>query len=498
VSLLTTPSKELLQYVEMIANERLINQDLIFDALEDAFVKTVHDTTCREFRVSVKINRKDGSINVSKLLEVVEGQNYDIYKQIDLASALQYKKDAALGDVIELDIPAFDLNPSVMHQVRSSLFFQLNQYTRENEYKEFTDLIGTMVSGIVKRILPSGLVVILGKAEALLPKRDMLVQEVGTYKVKDKINVLVKSTERLQKGFQIFVTRTAPEFVTELLKQEVPEIADGNVEVKCVARDAGSRSKIAVFASDRNLDPVGTCIGVRGKRIKNITKELKEEKIDIVEWSPEPVSFVQNCLKGIPVEGIERTSDTAIEVVLLSESVSTAIGRRGQNARLISELTGFNVTFSTKEERVQRKSKEFELKTKTMSEVLGVDEVVAGLLISEGYDTLMHIAIAEIENLSKIPNFNAEIAQEVKNRAGEILNDAKDNEFSAFLLENGICLEIVFALFANECADKASLAALSVDDFIDIAGEDAIKTFAVSNDAMSKVIMLARQELGLI
>jgi N utilization substance protein A len=498
VSLLTTPSKELLQYAEMISNERLINQDLVFKALEDAFVATIQDTVCKEFDVSVKINRKDGSIGVSKLLKVVDSSKYDIYRQITIEDAKKTKKDVQVGDTLELDIPSFDLNPSVMHSVRNSLFSQLTQYSRENEYNEFTALKNTLVSGVVKRVLPSGIIVVLGKSEGFLSKRDMLPQEVGTYKAKDKINVLIKSTERLAKGFQVFLTRTTPEFVIEMLKQEVPEIADGSVEIKGVSREAGSRSKIAVFSSDRNLDPVGTCIGVRGKRIKSITKELKEEKLDIIEWSPDGTTFVQNCLKGIPIDGIERLSEKVIEVVLLSEALSTAIGRRGQNARLISELTGFNVTFTTKDDRVQRKSKEFELKTKTMSEILGVDEVVAGLLISEGFDTLMQIAIAEIENLSKIPNFNNEIALEVKNRSGEILNDAKENEFSAFLLDNGICLEVVFSLFANECSDKPSLAALSVDDFVDLVSEEMIKTFAITHEKMSGVIMLARKDLGLL
>jgi len=499
MSAINIASDDILKFTEMLAVERNIQKEQILHALEKAFEEAIKGKFGADYNIVVNVNRKDGIISVSKALEVVEKSDISsVYKQIAVEDAIKLNKDAKVGDVINANIPNLEVGSDVVAKVRSSLLKQIHQIGREGEYEEFSKLVGGLVQGVIKRILPSGIVVVLGKTECFVAKRDLLFQEVGTYKLNDRIYIAIKSVERSERGFQVFGTRTSEQFLVKLFAQMIPEIEEGIIEIKALAREAGSRSKVAVFCIDRTKDPVGVCIGGKGKKIMSISKELKDEKIDVIEWSPEPDVLLQNCLKGIPYEAIERVDEHVIEAVISSEFISAAIGRKGQNASLISKIIGLTVNFVTKDDKIAAKSKEFDAKTSSIVEIIGVDEIIAKILISEGFDTITKISAADVSKLSSLQGFNAEIAEQIKTRCAEIVEGLSQDAFAKDLLSVSMPVEVIFMLFQNDINSDVALASLSVDDFIDYLGDWSLSVLGVSKQQISALIMQKRKDLGLI
>ena len=497
MSNLNIASSDILKYIEMLSSERNIQKDHVFQALESAFEDAVRKKFGKDYQISVNINKKDGVINIIKKMQVVNKVE-NIYNEISLVEAKKISKDCEIGQTVEADFSRLELSSDVMMIVKSSLIKKLTEFTRQNEYEEFSKMIGSCVNGIVKRVLSSGLVVILGKTECFVGKRDLLFQENNSYKVNDKITIGIKEVNRSDKGFQIFGTRANEAFLLSLFKQSIPEIEEGIIEIKAVARDPGSRSKVAVFCLDRTKDPVGLCIGGRGKRISAISKELKDEKIDVVEWSPEPEVLLQNCLKGIQYEGIEKVSNNLIQAVLLPEFISTAIGRKGQNANLISKILGMEVNFITKEEYSNSRVNDFEMKVASIVNIIGVDEIVAKILISEGLDTIVKIINCDPARLSLIQSFNEEIANQIQSRCLDIYNGLMNDDFAKVLIDLNFPIEIIFTMFQNEINTDIALASLSVEDFIDTVGASSISTFRLTKNQISQAIMNKRKELNLI
>jgi N utilization substance protein A len=500
---LNIASEEVLQYVENLAIEKNIQKDLVFQALEDSFNDAVKKKFGSEYELISSVNKKTGVISIKKRLEVVAlGDVKNIYRQIDINQAKKIDKSCEVGSFIDSDFSKLEFSYDVISSVKSNLLKRILQIVRQNEYEEFSELVGSFVSGVVKRIVPSGLIVVLGKTECFISKRDLLPQENSLYKLNDKLLLCIKDVKRLESGPQVFGTRTTEEFLIKLFTNLIPEIESGLIDIKAVARDAGSKSIVAVVSKDRMQDAVPICIGSRGKKIMQITKELQNERVDVVEWSQEEDVLIANCLKSIPIDSINRISGDEIEVVVPSEFISAVIGRRGQNANLISKILGSNIKFITKEDKTIERNKIFDLKTSLVSTIVGLDDVVAKILITNGFDTIKKISQADEKDLSILPNFNLDVANQIKSRCCNIIESLESDEFTKSLSNNQFPVELIYQMLATEISNDVALASLSIFDFIETIGEDYIYTYipnrSVANEQISSIIMQKRQAIGLL
>jgi N utilization substance protein A len=408
---------ELLQIVDAVAREKSIDRSIVLASMEDAMQKAARSRYGQETEVRAEINPKTGEIRFSRLLLVVDQVENDA-TQITLADAQKKNPSAQIGDSIAESLPPFEYGRIPAQASKQVLVQKIREAERDKQYEVFKDRIGEIINGQVKRVEYGNVVVDLGGAggEAVVRRDELIPREM--FRPGDRIRAYVYDVRRETRGPQIFLSRTHPQFTARLFAQEVPEIYDGIVEVKSVARDPGSRAKIAVTSHDSSIDPVGACVGMRGSRVQAVVNELQGEKIDIIPWSSDSATFIVNALQPAEVMKVVLDEDsTRIEVVVPDDQLSLAIGRRGQNVRLASQLTGWDIDILTEAEESERRQKEFAQRTSSFMSALDVDETVAQLLASEGFRTVEEIAYVEPRELASIEGFDAETAAEIQSRA---------------------------------------------------------------------------------
>jgi N utilization substance protein A len=410
---------ELLQIADAVAREKAIDRGIVITAMEDAIAKAARSRYGSETDVHAEINSKTGELRLSRHLLVVESVENPA-SQISLEDARKRNPAAQIGDTIADTLPPLEYGRIAAPSHKLFFVQYVRVADRDRQYQEYKDRIGDIVNGIVKRVEYGNVVVDLGRGEAIVRRDEMLPREV--FRNGDRIRAYIYDVRREPRGPQIFLSRTHPQFMAKLFAQEVPEIYDGIVEVKAVARDPGSRAKIAVISRDSSVDPVGACVGMRGSRVQAVVNELQGEKIDIIPWSPDIATFVVNALAPAEVAKVVLDEERErIEVVVPDQQLSLAIGRRGQNVRLASQLTGWDIDILTEQEESERRQAEFENRTRMFMETLNVDEVVGQLLASEGFNSVEELAIVEEKEIAAIEGFDEDTAQELQSRARDHL-----------------------------------------------------------------------------
>ena len=410
---------ELLQIADAVAREKAIDRNIVITAMEDAIAKAARSRYGAETDVHAEINAKTGELRLARHLLVVDNVE-NPSNQISLEEARKRNPAAQVGDTIADGLPPLEYGRIAAQSAKQVIVQKVREAERDRQYQEFKDRIGDIVNGIVKRVEYGNVVVDLGRGEAIVRRDEMLPRE--TMRNGDRIRAYIYDVRREPRGPQIFLSRTHPQFMAKLFAQEVPEIYDGIVEVKAVARDPGSRAKIAVISRDSSVDPVGACVGMRGSRVQAVVNELQGEKIDIIPWSPDIATFVVNALAPAEVAKVVLDEDRErIEVVVPDEQLSLAIGRRGQNVRLASQLTGWDIDILTEQEELERRQAEFQNRTKMFMDALDVDEVVGQLLASEGFGSVEELALIDEKEIAGIEGFDEDTARELQSRARDHL-----------------------------------------------------------------------------
>ncbi|MCC6734944.1 MAG: transcription termination/antitermination protein NusA [Bauldia sp.] len=419
---------ELLQIADAVAREKSIDRMIVIEAMEDAIQKAARSRYGSETDVRAEINPKTGEMRLQRLLKVVDVVE-DPAKDIALDEARGRNPAAQVGDFIAEPLPPMDFGRIAAQSAKQVIVQKVREAERDRQYDEYKDRITEIVNGQVKRVEYGNVVVDLGRGEGIIRRDELIPRE--TFRYGDRVRAYVYDVRREQRGPQIFLSRTHPQFMAKLFAQEVPEIYDGIIEVKSVARDPGSRAKIAVISRDSSIDPVGACVGMRGSRVQAVVNELQGEKIDIIPWNPDAATFIVNALQPAEVAKVVLDEDAErIEVVVPDDQLSLAIGRRGQNVRLASQLTGWDIDILTEQEESERRQKEFQERSGLFIEALDVDELVGQLLASEGFASVEEIAFVDLGELASIEGFDEETASELQNRAKEYL-ERRDAELDA-------------------------------------------------------------------
>ena len=414
---------ELLQTAEAVAREKMIDPGLVIEAMEESLSRAAKSRYGAEMDIRVKIDRKTGRANFTRVRTVVEDDAVENYQaQLSAQQAKQYLADPQVGDMIVDEVPPVELGRIAAQSAKQVILQKVREAERDRQYEEFKDRKGTIINGVVKREEYGNIIVDIGRGEAILRRNEKIGRE--SYRPNDRIRAYIKDVRREARGPQVFLSRTDPQFMAELFKMEVPEIYDGIIEIKAVARDPGSRAKIGVISYDNSIDPVGACVGMRGSRVQAVVAELQGEKIDIIPWNQDPATFLVNALQPAEVSKVVFDDDSErIEVVVPDEQLSLAIGRRGQNVRLASQLTGFDIDIMTETQESERRQAEFAERTNLFMETMNVDEMVAQLLVAEGFATLEEVAYVDVDELVSIDGFDQDTAEELQARARESLDE---------------------------------------------------------------------------
>ncbi|WP_445502635.1 transcription termination factor NusA [Microvirga sp. G4-2] len=508
---------ELLQIADAVAREKVIDKQIVLDAMADAIAKAARSRYGAETDIHAEINPKTGELRLSRHLLVVEdGALENDSREITLSEArARHNPAAQVGDVIADTLPPFDFGRIAAQSAKQVIVQKVRDAERDRQYQEYKDRIGEIVNGAVKRVEYGNVIVDLGRGEAVIRRDELIPRE--TFRPGDRIRAYLFDVRRETRGPQIFLSRTHPQFMAKLFASEVPEIYDGIVTVQAVARDPGSRAKIAVTSRDSSIDPVGACVGMRGSRVQAVVGELQGEKIDIIPWSPDQATFIVNALQ--PAEVVKVVLDEEadrIEVVVPDDQLSLAIGRRGQNVRLASQLTGWDIDILTEAEESERRQKEFAERTDLFMNALDVDEVVGQLLASEGFRSVEEIAYVDSAEVASIEGFDEDTAAEIQSRAQEYLarieaeNEARRKELgvSDDLKEiDGVTTAMLVAFGENDIKNVEDLAGCATDDLVgwtEGKGADATRYkgtldgFDVSRAEAESMIMAARVKAGWI
>ncbi len=462
---------ELIQIADAVAREKSIDKALVIDAMEDALARAARSRYGHETLVKAEINPTTGEMRLWRLLEVVEAIENDS-TQITLKEALQKNPEAEIGAFISEPLPPIEFGRVAAMSAKQVITQKVRDAERDRQYADYKDRIGEIVNGIIKRVEYGHVIVDLGRAEAVVRRDQQLPRE--NYRNGDRLRAYIMDVRRETRGPQIFLSRSHPKFMAKLFEQEVPEVYDGVIEIKAVARDPGSRAKIGVMSNDSSIDPVGACVGMRGSRVQAVVNELGGEKIDIVPWSPDPATFVVNALAPAEVSKVVLDEELdRIEVVVPDEQLSLAIGRRGQNVRLASQLTGFEIDIMTEEEESTKRQEEFRQRSELFMEALDVDDMMAGLLVSEGFAKIEELAFVGLEDLTEIEGMDEETASELQARAADWLEaqkkklDARRKELGvddALVELDGLDLKMIVTLGENEIKTLEDLAGCVTDD----------------------------------
>src|ERR687889_872148 len=413
---------ELLQIADAVAREKVIDKQIVLDAMADAIAKAARSRYGAETDVHAEIHPKTGELRLSRHLLVVDDAAVESdSREIPISEARKRNPAAQIGDAISETLPPFDFGRIAAQSAKQVIVQKVRDAERDRQYQEYKDRIGEVVNGAVKRVEYGNVIVDLGRGEAIVRRDELIPRE--TFRPGDRIRAYLFDVRREVRGPQIFLSRTHPQFMAKLFTQEVPEIYDSIVEVKAVARDPGSRAKIGVTSRDSSIDPVGACVGMRGSRVQAVVGELQGEKIDIIPWSVDDATFIVNALQPAEVVKVVLDEDAdRIEVVVPDDQLSLAIGRRGQNVRLASQLTGWDIDIMTEDEESERRSEEFKTRSQLFIDALDVDDVIAHLLVAEGFSSVEEIAFAEIHELAEIEGFDEDVAEELRDRARMFLD----------------------------------------------------------------------------
>src|SRR5688500_5096635 len=410
---------ELLAIADAVAREKLIDKAIVIEAMEDAIQRAARARYGAENDIRAKIDQESGDVRLWRVVEVVE-QVDDYFKQVSLEDAQKLQPGATVGDFIVDPLPAIEFGRIAAQAAKQVIFQKVRDAERERQYEEFKDRNGEIITGVVKRVEFGHVVVDLGRAEGVIRRDQQIPREL--LRVGDRVRSLILNVRRENRGPQIFLSRAHPDFMKKLFAQEVPEIYDSIIEIKAAARDPGSRAKIGVLSHDSSIDPVGACVGMKGSRVQAVVQELQGEKIDIIPWSPDLATFVVNALQPATVSRVViDEEESRIEVVVPDDQLSLAIGRRGQNVRLASQLTGSAIDIMTEADSSEKRQREFMERSQMFQEELDVDETLAQLLVAEGFGALEEVAYVESDEIASIEGFDDELAAELQNRAAEAL-----------------------------------------------------------------------------
>jgi N utilization substance protein A len=464
---------ELLQIADAVAREKTIDRKIVIQAMEDAIQKAAKSRYGAENDIRCEIDPKTGETRLSRVLAVVDDVENEA-TQITLADAKRRNPEAKVGDLIAEGLPPLDFGRVAAQNAKQVIVQKVREAERDRQFGEYKDRIGEIVNGTVKRAEYGNVIVDLGRAEGIIRRDEMIPRENVRYG--DRIRAYIYDVRREQRGPQIFLSRARPEFMSKLFAQEVPEIYDGTVEIKSVARDPGSRAKIAVISRDSSIDPVGACVGMRGARVQAVVNELQGEKVDIIQWNPDAASFIVNALAPAEVSKVVLDEDSnRIEVVVPESQLSLAIGRRGQNVRLASQLTGWDIDILTEQEESDRRQKEFAERSQAFMDALDVDEVIAQLLVTEGFASVEEVAYVELSEIAHIEGFDENTASEIQTRAREYLEkqeaerDARRRELGVsddLGRVEGVTTAMLVAFGENGVKTLEDLADCATDDLV--------------------------------
>ncbi len=505
---------ELLQTAEAVAREKMIDPGLVVEAMEESLARAAKSRYGAEMDIRVAIDRKTGKATFTRVRTVVEEEELENYQaEFTVEQAKQYMDDPKVGDTFVEEVPPVEMGRIAAQSAKQVILQKVREAERDRQFEEFQDRAGTIINGQVKREEYGNVIVDVGRGEAILRRNEKIGRE--SYRPNDRIRCYIKDVRREARGPQIFLSRTAPEFMAELFKMEVPEIYDGIIEIKAVARDPGSRAKIAVISYDNSIDPVGACVGMRGSRVQAVVNELQGEKIDIIPWNEDQPTFLVNALQPAEVSKVVLDEEAErIEVVVPEDQLSLAIGRRGQNVRLASQLTNLDIDIMTEAEDSERRQKEFELRTGLFMEALDLDEFFAQLLVSEGFTTLEEVGYVELDELLVIDGVDEATANELQARARDVL-EAKAKEAldkarelgaeDSLISFEGLTPQMVQALaedgvktledFAT-CADWELAGGWTTQDGERIKDDGILEPFDMSLEEAQDMVMTARVMLG--
>ena len=505
---------ELLQIADAVAREKGIEMDIVLSAMADAIQKAAKARYGQENDIRVDIDPKTGETKLLRVVTVVElVENDDT--EISLAIAQRDNAEAKLGDEVIDELPPVEFGRIATQAAKQVIVQRVREAERERQYEEFKDRVGEIINGVVKRVEYGNAVLDLGRSEAVVRRDNLIPREV--FRPGDRIRAYIQNVRREQRGPQVILSRTDPAFMSKLFMQEVPEIYDGVIEVRAVARDPGSRAKIGVISNDPGIDPVGACVGMRGSRVQAVVNELQGEKVDIIPWSPDPAAFIVNALAPAEVTKVVLDEDVQrIEVVVPDEQLSLAIGRRGQNVRLASQLTGWDIDIMTEAQESERRQTEFAERTALFMDALDVDEMIAQLLASEGFATVEEVAYVPVEEITYIEGFDEETAQEIQNRARDHLDreneklDAQRKEMGVgddLAAMEGLTPAMLVRLGENDIKSLEDFAGCVTDDLTGwfetverrrVRQEGILEGFDINAEEAENMIMAARVEAGWI
>ncbi|SDI80352.1 transcription termination factor NusA [Aliiruegeria lutimaris] len=505
---------ELLQTAEAVAREKMIDPELVIEAMEESLARAAKSRYGSEMDIRVSIDRKTGRATFTRVRTVVEDDLLENYQaEMTVEQAKQYMADPQIGDTLTDEVPPVEMGRIAAQSAKQVILQKVREAERDRQFEEFKDRAGTIINGVVKREEYGNVIVDIGRGEGILRRNEKIGRE--SYRNGDRIRCYIKDVRREARGPQIFLSRTSPEFMAELFKMEVPEIYDGIIEIKAVARDPGSRAKIAVISYDGSIDPVGACVGMRGSRVQAVVNELQGEKIDIIPWNEDVPTFLVNALQPAEVSKVVLDEEAErIEVVVPDEQLSLAIGRRGQNVRLASQLTGLDIDIMTEEEESQRRQKEFEERTQLFMDTLDLDEFFAQLLVSEGFSNLEEVAYVELDELLVIDGVDEDTANELQARARDhidainrkALEKAVEMGVEQSLIDfEGLTPQMIEALaddgvktledFAT-CADWELAGGWTTVDGERVKDDGVLEKFDVSLAEAQDMVMTARIQLG--
>ena len=505
---------ELLQIADAVAREKTIDRTIVIEAMEDAIQKAARSRYGAETDVRAEIDPKSGEIKLQRLMQVVEAVE-DPATEIRLDDARERNPAAQVGDFISESLPPLEFGRIAAQSAKQVIMQKVREAERDRQYEDFKDRIGEIINGTVKRVEYGNVVVDLGRGEAIIRRDELIPRE--NFRYGDRVRAYIYDVRREQRGPQIFLSRTHPQFMAKLFTMEVPEIYDGIIELRAVARDPGSRAKIAVISNDSSIDPVGACVGMRGSRVQAVVGELQGERIDIIPWSADPATFIVNALQPAEVTKVVLDEDAQrIEVVVPDDQLSLAIGRRGQNVRLASQLTGWDIDILTEDEESERRQREFTERTELFTSALDVDEMVGQLLASEGFASIEEVAYVEPDEISSIEGFDEGTAEELQMRAREHLDkiEAEQDEERIRLgvadelkAVPGVTTAMLVAFGKDDIKTLEDLAYSATDDLVGwterkdgetVQFEGTLSGLDLSREEAEQMILNARLQAGIL
>jgi N utilization substance protein A len=505
---------ELLQIADAVAREKSIEKEIVIEAIEEAIQKAARSRYGAEHDIRVHIDTRTGEMTITRVVTVVaDGAVENEYAEQTLTDALKGDKEAAVGKTYTEILPPFEFGRVQTQMARQVVTHKVREAERERQYEEFKDRISEVVNGTVKRVEYGNVIVDLGRGEGIMRRDQAIPRE--NFQIGDRVRSYIYDVRRETKGPQIMLSRAHGGFMAKLFAQEVPEVYDAVIEIRAVARDPGSRAKMAVVSNDSSIDPVGACVGMRGSRVQAVVAELQGEKIDIIQWSPDEATFIVNALAPAEVTKVVLDEeDERVEVVVPDEQLSLAIGRRGQNVRLASQLTGWQIDIMTESQESERRQREFAERTTLFQEALDVDEVIAQLLVTEGFAAVEDVAYVEAEEIASIEGFDDDTAEELQARARDFLEreaaelDSKRRALGVedgLLQIEGLTIAMAIALGTGEVKTVEDLADLVPDDLrgwfeakdgARVRQPGLLESFNLSPEDGEALIMRARVVMG--